>query len=89
MRRRGCLLAAPGLLAIAGLLFAPSTSHAYIDPGTGGLYVQMLVASVAAGGTAVALYWKRLIGRLRRRPDAPPLSPPSPPSSSATRNGED
>lgn len=46
-------------LAMASLGF-PSTSHAYLDPGTGSIVLQAVVGSIAAAGAAFGLYWQRL-----------------------------
>jgi hypothetical protein len=45
-----------------GILWLPTQAHAYLDPGTGSLVFQSLVAVVAAAGAAISLFW----GRLRR-----------------------
>lgn len=50
-----CLLA----LTAAAVAYAPS-AYAYIDPGTGSLIVQGLIAGVAVFFGAVSMYWQRL-----------------------------
>lgn len=47
-------------LAAAGALVAISTpAHAYIDPGTGGMLLQLLLGGVAGGLVVGKLYWLR------------------------------
>jgi hypothetical protein len=50
---------------LVGSFGLTNSANAYIDPGTGSLLLQGLIASVAAGVTAVGLYWHRLIGFFR------------------------
>ena len=35
----------------------PSKAHAYLDPGTGSLIIQMVAGAVLAGGMTVKLWW--------------------------------
>jgi hypothetical protein len=37
-----------------------TTAHAYIDPGTGGMLLQLLLGGVAGGLVILKLYWHRL-----------------------------
>ncbi len=37
-------------------------SNAYIDPGTGSMIIQGLLAAVAAGAVAIGIFWHRLKG---------------------------
>ena len=39
--------------------FVPSTSYAYLDPGTGSVILQYIIAGIAAAGTTVLYYWKK------------------------------
>ncbi len=58
-------LSAPFLL----MLFA-NQAYAYLDPGTGSMMVQALLAAVAAVSVSIGLFWRRLLlffGRLFRR----------------------
>ena len=48
------------LLAAAYLLIVPHEAHAYIDPGTGSLVLQLL----AAGLVSAALIFRRSIARV-------------------------
>ncbi len=56
MKRLGSVtLAAAGLL-----LIATSDAHAYLEPGTGSMLLQGLVAGVAAGSVALGHYWHKV-----------------------------
>jgi hypothetical protein len=45
---------------VATALLLPSTAQAYIDPGTGSLLVQVLVAAAMGILMAVKMYWARI-----------------------------
>ncbi len=52
-----------GVLVFAGVAFAfVDHAHAYIDPGTGSMIIQGLLAAVAAGAVAIGIFWHRLKG---------------------------
>jgi hypothetical protein len=56
--------------ALAVLLLALATpAHAYIDPSSGSLVLQMILGGIAGALVAVRLYWKRLTGLFGRRRD--------------------
>lgn len=50
------------LTAICLLLARPA--HAYVDPGTGGMLIQLITGGVAGLGVLLRLYWRRLRGAL-------------------------
>ena len=69
------------LIVVTLLVFlAASPASAYLDPGTGSILVQGLVAALAVASAAVAAFWSRLRQHFagRRKPadpehrDAPP-----------------
>lgn len=62
----------PTLLLTLLLLMAPGSAEAYIDPGTGGLVVQMLLAAIATALVTVKLWWARFTALFKK--DTPPLS---------------
>ena len=69
-------------LAVLVFLFAvlfPSDAWAYLDPGTGSLFVQSTIAAAAAAGYALRLYWGRIFGWFRGQ-TAPADSEPHRPS---------
>lgn len=51
--------------AVLGLLLA-APSHAYLDPGTGSIILQSLLAGIAVGIGVLRLYWQRLKSFLAR-----------------------
>ncbi len=57
------------IVVFAYLAFA-SPAHAYLDPGSASLLVQLLVGSVAGGLIVVKIYWVRLKRLFRRSPEA-------------------
>jgi hypothetical protein len=58
------------LVILLAVLF-PSDALAYLDPGTGSLFIQGAIATLAAAGYALRLYWSRIQLWFKRRPDAP------------------
>ncbi|MDJ0893611.1 MAG: hypothetical protein QNJ92_00600 [Alphaproteobacteria bacterium] len=49
------------VLALAASLAAvPGPAFAYIDPGTGGMLLQLLLGGVAGALVVIKLYWSRL-----------------------------
>lgn len=54
------------VLAGVGVLWA-RPAHAYIDAGTGGLLVQMLLAGVAGAAVLTRMYWQKLKALIVRR----------------------
>ena len=55
-------------LAIAGML--TSTAHAYLDPGTGSIILQVLLGGLAGLALAGKLFWHRLLSLLGIRREA-------------------
>ena len=47
------------LLAVELAGFA-SAAHAYLDPGTGSILVQSLLAGIAGAAAVFSLYWRRV-----------------------------
>jgi len=43
------------------LLLTISSAHAYLDPGTGSIILQGLIAALAAGAVFVKIYWYKLL----------------------------
>ena len=44
---------------IFSLLFS-TNSYAYIDPGSGSIILQAIIAAFAGAGTAITIYWKKV-----------------------------
>ena len=69
------------LMSFAALLMATRDAHAYLDPGTGSLLLQGLIAGIAAASVVLGGYWSRVKAffssapkdrKAQRRPAAPP-----------------
>jgi hypothetical protein len=66
----------------AQLLGFSVSAHAYLDPGTGSILVQSLLAGIAGAAAVISLYWQRLkrffVGfRKHSNDDARPSAPPT------------
>lgn len=59
------------ILAIMFLLVPIAVVSAYVDPGTGSMIVQAVIAAVVGGGAILAAFWRKLFRR-RPRPDDEP-----------------
>jgi len=60
------------LLFVAVFLFVSTLSgrlHAYLDPGTGSMMIQLLLGGVVGVIATVKLYWRQLKGFMGRRTD--------------------
>jgi hypothetical protein len=65
-------------LALFGLVFAAVSdpgrmAHAYLDPGTGSIILQMLLGGVAGAMVVGKLYWHQFMSFFRRAPAAKPF----------------
>jgi hypothetical protein len=49
------------LVLMTVMLFAVP-AHAYLDPGTGSMILQVILGGVAAASVALKLYWQRIKG---------------------------
>jgi hypothetical protein len=55
-------------VAIVGwMLTLPSTAHAYLDPGTGSMLLQLLLGGAAGLAIAARLYWHNFLSALGLR----------------------
>jgi hypothetical protein len=63
-------------MAIAAMLVGTltSTSHAYLDPGTGSLILQVLLGGVAGVALAGKLYWQKLMSLFGRQDPEPSIA---------------
>ena len=61
------------LIALGATLVGASTStaHAYLDPGTGSIILQILLGGVAGLVLACRLYWQKFVAMFgfKRKPD--------------------
>lgn len=48
------------LAALCLLTFCVSSAYAYLDPGTGSMIVQAVIAAVAAVSVSIGIFWGRL-----------------------------
>lgn len=48
------------------LLAVPTTSHAYLDPGTGSMILQGVIAAIALGAFTLKQYWHRFLALFQR-----------------------
>lgn len=48
------------LLSLSCLVVMTGPAHAYLDPGTGSILLQGLIAAVAGGLVAARLYWSKV-----------------------------
>lgn len=58
------------ILSVAIILIFSESAYAYIDPGTGSMIVQAILAAIAAVSVSVGVFWRRLktfFGRHLRR----------------------
>jgi hypothetical protein len=62
------------LVIAAVVLLAATPAYAYLDPGTGSIVLQALLAGLAVGTAAIAAFWTRIrqlfAGRKRSEPTA-------------------
>ena len=77
-------------LAVAGIVFLAvfdpgQPAHAYLDPGTGGFILQMLLGGFAGALVVGKLYWHSFTGLLRRASKDDAALPESPPASDPPR----
>lgn len=57
-------------MAICLIIVFASPAHAYLDPGTGSLIFQGLIAGVLALGVSIGIYWQRFkdfMGRFKKK----------------------
>lgn len=50
-----------GLISIIAALFLSTPVHAYLDPGTGSIILQGVLAAIAAVAVVSKLYWQRIL----------------------------
>lgn len=67
-------------LALFGLVFTAVSdpgrmAHAYLDPGTGSIILQMLLGGVAGVMVVAKLYWHQFTSLFRRNREQPEASP--------------
>ncbi|MGH7949542.1 MAG: hypothetical protein ACREQF_09980 [Candidatus Binataceae bacterium] len=61
-------------LAAAAFALLPGNAFAYVDPGSGGLLLQLLFGGLVGLGIAVKYQWHRISRLWRRTPPTKPAS---------------
>ena len=56
------------LICALVLAAAPAALFAYLDPGTGSYFLQILIAGLMAGLFTLKIYWKKVKSFFRRSP---------------------
>jgi hypothetical protein len=61
------------LLVVLAVFVPARPAYAYLDPGSGSMFVQLLLGGVAGALVILRLYWNRLLALfgLAKRPAAP------------------
>ena len=59
-------LAAKLLVLAASFVFVPKPVYAYIDPGTGSLVIQAVLAAVLTIGATVKVFWHQIKEKYRK-----------------------
>ena len=64
----------PRILALAAIaqIAATHQAAAYIDPGSGSFFLQMLLAGLLASGMAIKAYWQRIKSFFSDKRSTPP-----------------
>lgn len=57
------------------LLGTMQSAHAYLDPGTGSILLQGLIAGVAATAAYIGIYWRRIKAFFSRSPGSEARGP--------------
>lgn len=71
----------PAAIAIAiALLLFPQASHAYVDPGSGSMFLQLLLASLLGAMYTLKMYWRKIRSWLTGSKKLPPPPAPKPPA---------
>ena len=50
------------IILVLMMLLCAVPAHAYLDPGTGSMILQVILGGVAADTVAMKLYWQRIKG---------------------------
>ena len=54
------------VLVIVFLLVPAIAASAYVDPGTGSMVIQAVVAAVVGAGAVIGAFWRKIFRRRRR-----------------------
>jgi hypothetical protein len=53
------------MMLFMALALAAGTAHAYLDPGTGSMLLQVILGGIAAVGVALKMFWHRIVAFFR------------------------
>lgn len=59
------------LMSVAILILFTESAYAYLDPGTGSIILQGLIAGIAVGLSTFKLWWYRFSGLFARKKKEP------------------
>ena len=59
------------MLAAVFLFMLPASAFAYVDPGTGSMIVQIVIAALVGGAVFIGAFWRKLFRRRRDKDDEP------------------
>ena len=65
------------LIFLCSCLMSPS-AHAYLDPGSGSMMLQLLLAGLAGMALGAKMFWRRILAFFRRSKQEPPDNKQSP-----------
>ena len=54
------------ILIVLVLFFMTTPSFAYLDPGTGGSLLQIIIAAIAGLTAGISFYWRKLIHFIKK-----------------------
>jgi hypothetical protein len=54
------------------LLLPLASAHAYVDPGTGSMIIQVVIAAIVGGAAFIGAFWRRIFRGRRARADEGP-----------------
>lgn len=57
------------ILAVMFLLVPLASASAYVDPGTGSMIVQVVIAALVGGGAFLGVFWRKLFRKRRGQDD--------------------
>jgi len=57
------------ILAVMFFLVPLASASAYVDPGTGSMIIQAVIAALVAGAAVIGAFWRKLFRRRRAHDD--------------------
>ncbi len=65
------------LIVLAMLVGFSESAYAYLDPGTGSMILQGLIAAIALSAVTIKMYWHKLLAFFKRGNDKKSEAPPA------------